>query len=74
VAEAAARQSPSDQTFGVDVHVPDIPTLKTPAQWTLLGTPVTRLDTPDKLIGKAMFGVAENQLCVLTSGFFSAAC
>jgi isoquinoline 1-oxidoreductase subunit beta len=46
VAEDAARQTP-----------PDDLTLKTPAQWTLLGTPVTRLDTPDKLTGKAMFGV-----------------
>jgi isoquinoline 1-oxidoreductase subunit beta len=46
VAEDAARQTP-----------PDDLTLKTPAQWTLLGTRVTRLDTPDKLTGKAVFGI-----------------
>ena len=42
VAEAAARQTP-----------PDDLTLKTPAQWQLLGTPVKRLDTPGQAHGQA---------------------
>jgi isoquinoline 1-oxidoreductase subunit beta len=46
VAEAAARQTP-----------PENITLKTPAQWKLLGTPVKRLDTLDKVMGKPIFGI-----------------
>ena len=45
VAEAAAQQTPPK----------DVP-LKTPAQWQLLGTPVKRLDTLDKVLGKPIFG------------------
>ena len=46
VAEDAARQTPPAQV-----------TLKDPAQWTLVGTSIPRLDTPEKLTGKAIFGV-----------------
>ena len=32
-------------------------TVKTPAQWTLIGRGVKRLDTPDKLSGKTVFAI-----------------
>jgi isoquinoline 1-oxidoreductase beta subunit len=32
-------------------------TLKTPKEWKLIGTPVRRLDTPEKITGKAQFGM-----------------
>jgi isoquinoline 1-oxidoreductase subunit beta len=46
VAEAAARQAPLKNI-----------TLKMPAQLKLLGTPVKRLDTLDKVMGKPIFGI-----------------
>ena len=36
---------------------PTVVTLKKPEQFTLLGKPVKRLDTPDKVCGKAIFGI-----------------
>jgi isoquinoline 1-oxidoreductase subunit beta len=46
LAEAAGRQSPP----------PEIP-LKDPADFTLIGKPLKRLDTPDKVNGKAVYGI-----------------
>jgi isoquinoline 1-oxidoreductase subunit beta len=37
--------------------VPQNITLKTPAQWTILGKPTPRLDTPAKVNGSAKFGI-----------------
>jgi isoquinoline 1-oxidoreductase subunit beta len=36
---------------------PAEPRLKDPKGWTLLGTPKKRLDTPDKVTGKPIFGI-----------------
>jgi isoquinoline 1-oxidoreductase subunit beta len=46
VAEAAAKLDPPK----------DVP-LKDPKDWTIAGKPLKRLDTPDKLIGKTIFGI-----------------
>jgi isoquinoline 1-oxidoreductase subunit beta len=35
--------------------------LKDPKTWTIAGKPLKRLDTPDKIIGKAMFGIDTRQ-------------
>jgi isoquinoline 1-oxidoreductase beta subunit len=46
--------------------VPDAVTLKTPAQWTLIGKSVKRLDTVEKLSGKQVFAIdvkLPNMLC-----------
>jgi isoquinoline 1-oxidoreductase beta subunit len=45
VAEAASRLTP-----------PTAVALKPPAQWKLIGKPVKRFDTPDKVMGKPVFG------------------
>jgi isoquinoline 1-oxidoreductase beta subunit len=37
--------------------VPDDVTLKDPKDFTLIGTPAKRVDTPDKVNGKAIFGI-----------------
>jgi len=37
--------------------VPDNVTLKDPKDFTLIGTPAKRVDTPDKVNGKAIFGI-----------------
>jgi isoquinoline 1-oxidoreductase beta subunit len=37
--------------------VPDEVTLKDPKDFTLIGTPAKRVDTPDKVNGKAIFGI-----------------
>ena len=37
--------------------VPQSVTLKDPKDWKLIGTPAKRLDTPDKVNGKAQFGI-----------------
>ena len=37
--------------------VPDKVTLKDAKDFTLIGTPAKRLDTPDKVNGKAVFGI-----------------
>ena len=36
---------------------PESPTLKTPKEFRLIGTTAHRLDTPDKVTGKALFGI-----------------
>jgi len=36
---------------------PELVFLKEPGEWQLLGTPVARLDTPDKVAGRPVFGV-----------------
>ncbi len=46
VAEAAAKLDPPK----------DVP-LKDPKDWTIAGKPLKRLDTPDKIIGKTVFGI-----------------
>ena len=46
VAAAAAALEPPETVF-----------LKEPGEWRLLGTPVTRLDLPEKIAGKPVFGV-----------------
>ena len=45
VAEAASKLAP-----------PATVALKPPAQWKLIGTPVKRFDSPDKVMGKPVFG------------------
>jgi len=45
VAAAAAQLEPPEEVF-----------LKEPEEWRLLGTPVKRLDVPDKIAGKPVFG------------------
>ena len=37
--------------------VPDNVALKDPKDFTLIGTPAKRIDTPDKVNGKAQFGI-----------------
>jgi isoquinoline 1-oxidoreductase beta subunit len=37
--------------------VPDLPPLKSSAEFRLIGKPLARLDTPDKVTGKAVFGI-----------------
>ncbi|MEI6557457.1 MAG: xanthine dehydrogenase family protein molybdopterin-binding subunit [Rhodospirillaceae bacterium] len=37
--------------------VPAEPPLRDPARWTLIGQPVPRLDVPDKVAGRALFGM-----------------
>ncbi len=49
VAAAAAQLTPPEQVF-----------LKEPEEWQLLGTPVKRLDVPDKIAGKPVFGADVN--------------
>ena len=39
------------------VPFPDKVPLKDPKDWTLIGTPAKRLDTPDKVNGKAQYGI-----------------
>jgi isoquinoline 1-oxidoreductase subunit beta len=46
VAEAAAKLDPPK----------DVP-LKDPKTWTIAGKPLKRLDTPDKIVGKTVFGM-----------------
>jgi isoquinoline 1-oxidoreductase beta subunit len=49
VAAAAAEREPPELVF-----------LKEPDEWHLLGTPVQRLDVPDKIAGKPVFGTDVN--------------
>jgi isoquinoline 1-oxidoreductase beta subunit len=46
LAEAAAKLSP-----------PESVTLKDPAEWSVIGRPTRRLDTPEKITGRARFGM-----------------
>ncbi len=64
-ANGAVLHGPTDRTLGygalVDVAarlpVPRNVTLKAPRDWTLIGTPVKRLDAPAKVDGTAPFGI-----------------
>jgi len=57
--------SPTGRTLGygaladaaAKLPVPDTVTLKDPKDFTLIGTPAKRLDTPDKVNGKAQYGI-----------------
>jgi isoquinoline 1-oxidoreductase beta subunit len=44
-------------TDAAKLPVPTEVTLKTPAQWKIIGKAVKRLDTPDKLSGKQLFAI-----------------
>jgi isoquinoline 1-oxidoreductase beta subunit len=46
LAEAAAALTP-----------PESVTLRAPSEWTVIGTPNKRLDTPEKITGRAIFGI-----------------
>lgn len=41
----------------VKIELAQEPAIKTPEQYTLLGKPTKRLDTPDKVTGRAIFGI-----------------
>jgi isoquinoline 1-oxidoreductase subunit beta len=47
--------------------VPADPKLKDPKDWTIVGTPVPRLDTPVKVDGSAQFGIDVEQPGLLTA-------
>lgn len=53
-------------TFGkvaaaaAQLEVPEVVTLKDPKDWKIIGKPVKRLDTDDKLTGKQMYGADVN--------------
>lgn len=44
-------------TLAASLPVPASVPLKTSDEWTLIGTPQPRLDTPDKISGRARFGI-----------------
>jgi isoquinoline 1-oxidoreductase beta subunit len=44
-------------TAAMALTPPDKVTLKAPADWTLIGKPTKRLDTPEKITGRAKFGM-----------------
>ena len=46
-----------DTAATLPVPAPDSVTLKQPKDFTLIGTPARRLDTPDKVNGRAEFGI-----------------
>ncbi len=43
--------------LAASLPVPESVSLKDPSQWTLIGTEQPRLDTPDKVAGRARFGL-----------------
>jgi isoquinoline 1-oxidoreductase beta subunit len=43
--------------LAVTLPLPQNPPLKDPKSWTLIGTPQKRLDTPDKVRGKTVYGI-----------------
>ena len=47
-------------------------TLKDPAEWTVIGTPRDRLDTPEKITGRATFGMDVQFDGLLTAVAFGA--
>jgi isoquinoline 1-oxidoreductase beta subunit len=47
--------------------VPDAPKLKEPKDWKLLGRPMHRLDSPEKITGKAQFGMDVQRPGMLTA-------
>jgi isoquinoline 1-oxidoreductase beta subunit len=46
-----------DEAAGLPVPAPDSVTLKDPKDFTLIGTPAHRLDTPEKVNGRAEYGI-----------------
>ncbi len=44
-------------TAAADLPAPDEVPLRAPEEWKLIGTPVKRLDTPEKITGRAEFGI-----------------
>ena len=63
-ANSLITHTPSGRTLGfgavaaeaAGMEPPQTVFLKEPDEWQLLGTPVARLDTPDKIAGKPVFG------------------
>lgn len=63
-ANSLVTHAPSGRTLGfgavaakaAGMEPPQTVFLKEPDEWVLLGTPVARLDTPDKVAGKPVFG------------------
>ncbi|PRH85756.1 aldehyde dehydrogenase [Labrys okinawensis] len=47
----------ADEAAAMPVPAPESLKLKDPKDFKLLGTPAKRLDTPDKVVGKAEFGI-----------------
>jgi len=47
----------ADAAVSVPVPPPESVALKDPKDFVLIGTPAKRLDTPDKVVGKAEFGI-----------------
>jgi isoquinoline 1-oxidoreductase beta subunit len=63
-ANSVITHEPSGRTLGfgavaaaaAQLEAPEVVFLKEPEEWRLLGTPVKRLDVPDKIAGKPVFG------------------
>ncbi len=51
----------ADAAAALPVPTPDSLALKDPKDFTLIGTPAKRLDTPDKVNGHAEFGIDTKQ-------------
>ena len=64
-ADSRVTHKPTGRTFSYGALAADAakitldkePAIKTPDQYTLMGTPVARLDTPVKVTGQAIFGI-----------------
>ncbi|MBT8116968.1 MAG: molybdopterin-dependent oxidoreductase, partial [Gammaproteobacteria bacterium] len=67
-ANSVITHGPSGRTLGfgavaaaaAQLEAPEEVFLKEPEEWRLLGTPVKRLDVPDKIAGKPVFGADVN--------------
>jgi isoquinoline 1-oxidoreductase beta subunit len=60
VSHAASGRSASYAELAADaaaLPVPAAPTLKAPQDWCLIGKPLPRKDVPDKVLGRAVYGV-----------------
>lgn len=60
VSHAASGRSASYAELAADaaaLPVPAAPTLKAPQDWRLIGKPLPRKDVPDKVLGRAVYGV-----------------
>ena len=54
---AARRPTARSPTPPASCEVPKEPALKDPKDWKIAGKPVKRLDTPDKVTGKQVYGI-----------------